>query len=144
MKQFALWTFVVIWFLHLALGAGSGYAILRLWPNRKNALIWRLAIYMHATVIGALTSIALVFLSRGVKLTWKFTFAWFLGTLLMDLARVPLILFLVKGRGPADANGGEQIQPSSGALPPEYWEEQFKAISMQIEELKAEVARLRG
>lgn len=112
MKPLAVWTFVVVWFTHLALGAGAGFAVLRLWEDRKNPFILRVAIYMHAAVVGALMAIVLVFMAKGIKLTWKFSITWFAGTLLMDALRVPLILYIVKG------NRRIKKVESGGGLPP--------------------------
>lgn len=97
MKQVVLWIFVVYWFAHLALGAGAGFASLRLWNSRKNPFILRVALFMQSLVISALLAIVLVFLARGVKLTWKFSIAWFAGYMLMGALQVPLIVFLLKG-----------------------------------------------
>lgn len=140
MKQVALWSFVVVWFFHLAVGAGGGYAILRLWPNRNNPLIRWLAIFMHATPIGALVSIVLVFFAKGVHLTWKFALAWFIGTFLMDLVRLPLIFYLVRDSKAAQATRPGEIH--SGALPPAYWDSRFDGLGRRIDVLTEKLATL--
>ena len=99
MKKVALWIFVIYWFLHLLFAAGAGAAIIRLWSNRNNPFLRRLALYMAAMPLGALYSIVLVFMAKGVKLNWKFTITWFAGAMLMDAVRVPLIVWLLKGNG---------------------------------------------
>lgn len=93
-------TMVILFFIHLLIGAGAGFAILRLWYYRENPLIRRMAVFMHATPIGALTSIVLLFMAKGVHLTWKFSITLFAGTLLMDLVRIPFILYVCKGDDP--------------------------------------------
>ena len=99
MKKVALWIFVIYWFLHLLFAAGAGAAIIRLWGNRTNPFLRRLALYMTAMPLGALYSIVLVFTARGIKLNWKFSITWFAGSMLMDAVRVPLIVWLLKGNG---------------------------------------------
>lgn len=123
MRQIGLWAMVVLWFLHLLLGAGAFYAIIRLWPSRANPFIRRIAIYMHGTVIGAVMAIVLVFFAKGVTLTWKFTIAWFAGTLLMDAVRVPLILYLCLG---GDNGKTSEGMKSSGQMPPDFWRHEFR------------------
>lgn len=101
MRQIVLWASVVYWFIHLGIGTGVGYSILRLWPNRHNPFVWRVAIYMHAAIIDVLQSIVLVFMARGVKLTYKFWLTWLVGSILMDVVRIPLIVYIVRGNGKA-------------------------------------------
>lgn len=96
-----LWISVVYWFIHLGIGTGVGYAILRLWPNRRNVFVWRVAIYMHAAIIDVIQSIVLVFLAKGVTLTYKFWITWVVGSILMDAVRVPLIIYVIRGNGKA-------------------------------------------
>jgi len=96
MKQLGTLFFVIVYFLHLLLGAGAGYAALGLWPQRSNPLIGRLILYMQAAVIGVVLPILLVFMARGVTLTWTFTITWFVATLLMDVVRLPLVVYLIK------------------------------------------------
>ena len=99
MKQIILWTSIVYWFIHLGIGVGVGYAILRLWSSRRNPFIWRVAIYMHAAIIDVIQSIVLVFMARGVKLTYKFWLTWIIGSILMDVVRIPFIIYVIKGNG---------------------------------------------
>lgn len=106
MRQIVLWTSIVYWFIHLGIGTGVGYGILRLWPNRHNPFVWRVAIYMHAAIIDVLVSIVLVFMSKGVKLTYKFWIAWLVSSILMDAVRIPLIIYVIKGNG--KARGAQQ------------------------------------
>jgi uncharacterized membrane protein YeiH len=93
-------TMVVLFLIHLLIGAGGGYSVLRLWYYRENPLIRRMAIYMHAAPIGAVMAIVLLFMSKGVRFTWKFSITLFAGTLLMDLVRVPFILYMTRGDDP--------------------------------------------
>lgn len=97
MNSVATWVMVVIWFLHLAIAAGAGYAVIRLWPYRRNTLIRHMATYMFAAPITALTSIVMTFMAKGITLNWKFAVTWFAGTFLADVVRVPFILYLLKG-----------------------------------------------
>lgn len=97
MKQFGLWTFVVIWFLHLAIGCGSGICIFILWQHRHHPLMRKIAIYMVAAPIGSLMSIVLVFMGRGVTMTWKFSITLFLGTIIADIHRLPFIIYVLQG-----------------------------------------------
>lgn len=101
MKQIVIWTSVVYWFVHLGIGTGLGYAILRLWPNRRNPFVLRVGIYMHAAVVDVLLSIVLVFMAKGVQLTYKFWITWLIGSLLQDIVRVPLIVYIIRGNGKA-------------------------------------------
>lgn len=89
--------FIVAWFFFLAVGAGAWFAAIRIWPERKDRFAFRLMIALHAPMVYALMSIVLIFMARGVRLTWKFSITWFTGTLLADLAVLPLILLLIKG-----------------------------------------------
>lgn len=102
-------TMVIVYFIHLGIGAGSGFTILRLWYHRSNPLIKRMAIYMHAAPIGALTAIVLLFMSRGITLTWKFTITLFVGTLIADLVRLPFVVYMLKGDNPHASTVPEQI-----------------------------------
>lgn len=97
-------TMVIFYFVHLAIGAGTGFAILRLWYYRDNPLIRRMAIFMHAAPVTALTSIVLLFMARGVTLTWKFSITLFAGTLLADFIRLPFIVYVLKGDDPHAAS----------------------------------------
>lgn len=93
-------TMVILYFVHLGIGAGTGFTILRLWYYRDNPLIKRMAIYMHAAPIMALTSIVLIFMAKGVTLTWKFSIIWFAGVLLADIVRLPFVVYMLKGDNP--------------------------------------------
>lgn len=97
MRTVWVWVFVVIWFLHLIMGAGAGFAALRLWPMRADKFTFRLMLYLHALMIDAISAIVLVFMARGVTLTWKFSITLFAATVLKDLVRLPLVVMLIKG-----------------------------------------------
>lgn len=89
--------FIAVWFFQLAVGAGAGFAAMKIWRARDDKFVFRLMLALHAPIINALTAIVLIFMARGVRLTWKFTITWFVGALLADLAVLPLILLLIKG-----------------------------------------------
>lgn len=96
-----LWISIIYWFIHLGIGTGVGYAILRLWANRNNPFVWRVAIYMHAAIIDVVVSIALVFMAGEITLTYKFWITWVVGSVLMDAVRIPLVVYIIKGNGKA-------------------------------------------
>lgn len=110
-------TLVILFFIHLLIGAGAGFAILRLWYYRDNPLIRRMAIYMHAAPVTALTSIVLLFMARGVTLTWKFSITLFAGTLLADLVRLSFIVYVCRGDNPHTSTVPEKIAPKPPASP---------------------------
>jgi hypothetical protein len=91
---------VVLYFVHLLVGAGAGFTVLRLWYYRGNPLIRHMAIYLHSAPIMAVTSIVLIFMAREVQLTWKFSIVWFAGTLLADLTRLPFVFYMLRGDDP--------------------------------------------
>lgn len=93
-------TMVILYFLHLLISAGCGYTIIRLWYYRENPLIKRVAIYMHAAPIMAVTAIVLIFMAKGVTLTWKFSITLFAGTLLADLVRLPFLAYILRSENP--------------------------------------------
>lgn len=89
--------FIFVWFFQLAVGAGAGLAAMKIWRVRDDRFAFRLMLALHAPMINALMAIVLIFMARGVRLTWKFTITWFAGALLADLVALPLILLLIKG-----------------------------------------------
>lgn len=100
MRTFVTLFFVVIWFIHLILGVGAGYATLRLWRSRHHPLMKWVGLYMNAFIIDVLSAVVLLFMAKGVVFTWKFTTVMFVSTFLADVVRAPLILYLI--RGPSD------------------------------------------
>lgn len=141
-RQFGLFTFVVVWFLHLALGAGATYAIIRLWELRRHPMIWRLMVYITAFGIEALTAIVLVFVARGVKFTWKFSAVMFIGALLGDVVRIPLIAYLIKGPTNGALASHEEV---SRALPAEFWMREFReAVREELSPIKDELNSVKG
>lgn len=127
MRTIATLLFVIIWFIHLILGVGAGYAALRLWYSRHHPLIRWVGLYINAFIIDVLSAIVLVFVGRGEKLTWRFMAVLFISTFLCDMVRAPLILYLI--RGPATAPLPMVHEPeTSGALPPQYWLDAFRVI----------------
>lgn len=97
MKTFVTLLFVIIWFIHLILGVGAGYAALRLWYGRHHPLIKWIALYINAFIIDVLSAIVLLFVAKGVVFTWKFATVMFVATFLSDVVRAPLILYLIRG-----------------------------------------------
>lgn len=89
--------FIGVWFFQLAVGAGAGFAAMKIWRARDDKFAFRLMLALHAPIINALMAIVLIFVARGVRLTWKFTITWFAGALLADLVVLPLVLLLIKG-----------------------------------------------
>lgn len=96
-KVILAYIFVAIWFIHLLVSAGGGYTIIYLNRNKENPLIFRLMIYMNATVLDGLEAIILLFLAKDVVFTWKFSIVIFTFALLKDITRLPMILYLLKG-----------------------------------------------
>lgn len=103
MKTVTTWVFVIIYLIHLILGIGAGYAALRLWYSRHVPLIKWVGLYINAFIIDVLSAIVLLFVARGVKLTWKFSAVMFISTLLSDIVRAPLIIYLIRGPEPVAA-----------------------------------------
>lgn len=97
MKLAAVLIFVIIWFLYLAVGAGAGFAAWRIWPAHKDLFTKRLLLFLHGLMADALTAIVLVFLAKGVQLTWKFSVALFAGALIKTIVSMPLLLMLMRG-----------------------------------------------
>jgi len=126
MRTIVTLLFVVIWFIHLILGFGAGYAALRLWHSRHHPLIKWVGLYMNAFIIDVLSAIVLLFVLRGVVLTWKFSAVLFVSTLLSDVLRAPLILYLIKG--PTKAPLLPREPETSGGLPPAFWLDAFRQI----------------
>lgn len=82
---------------------------------------------MNAFIIDVLSAVVLLFVARGVKLTWKFAAVMFVSTFLSDIVRAPLILYLIKG--PTKASLPLSHPPEqSGALPPEEWMQRIRQI----------------
>lgn len=141
-KTIATVAFVVIWFAHMALGIGAGYAALRLWHSRHHPLIKWLGLYINAFIIDVVSAIVLLFVARGVKFTWKFTAVMFISTLLSDIVRAPLIFYLIKGPTKAPLQMPNTPE-TSGAMPPGYWAAMFQEIRNEIAGLRDEVAKLK-
>jgi hypothetical protein len=118
--------FVAVWFIHLTLGIGAGYATLRLWRSRHYPLIKWLALYMNAFIIDVLSAIVLLFVAKDVILTWKFAGVLFVSTLMSDIVRAPLIVYLIKG--PAKAPLPVAQIEASGELPKEFWLEALRKV----------------
>lgn len=97
MSKVVVWIFVAIWFFQLAVGAGAGYASYRLWSERKNEFVKVVMIHLHTSMLTALAAIVLLFLSKGVVFTWKFSSGLFAFMLLWSLTPLPLILFVLRG-----------------------------------------------
>ena len=139
-KRIATFMFAFVWLLRLALGAGAGYAALRLWDYRSHPLIGRLGLYINAFVLEALTAIVLLFVARGVKFTWTFTIVMFVGALLGDMVRAPLIMYLIRG---PEEEVLPASTPASGAMPPDFWRKEFReAVREELEPIKAKLAEV--
>lgn len=133
MRSPIVFLFVVIWFIHLILGIGAGYAALRLWRSRHHPLIKWVGLYMNAFIIDVLSAIVLLFVAKGVVFTWKFAAVMFVSTLLSDIARAPLILYLIKGPAKAPLS----LHETSGDMPPQFSMAEFRKI------VREEVSALR-
>ena len=132
MKTFALWFFVVIWFYHLVVGAGAGFAAWRLWPERKIRFVKYTMIHLHAAILDSLSAIVLLFLAKGVHLTWKFSAALFAFTVMRDCVRLPLIFYVMRG---PKATEGLTDAKRSGEMAPEYWQNEFRqAIRSEVKD----------
>lgn len=105
MRTFVTLLFVIIWFIHLILGVGAGYAALRLWYGRRHPLIKWVALYINAFIIDVLSAIVLLFVAKGVVFTWKFATVMFVSTFICDVIRAPLILYLIRGPSPLPPTG---------------------------------------
>lgn len=111
----ALFIFIVSWLIHVGLGAGAGYAALRLWYFRHHPLIKWLGVYILAFIIDAISAIVLLFVAKGVKFTWKFSTVMFISALVSNLFRAPLIFYLI--RGPQLLPNNEPEQPAQETPP---------------------------
>lgn len=122
-RIFATYAFIIIWLFHFTLGIGAGYATLRLWSSRHHPLIWRLGIYLNAFIVDVVATVVLLFIARGVKMTWKFSTVLFVSAFISDIIRLPLIFYLIKGPAPVPSKTDH-----SGALPPQFWLDAFRRI----------------
>ena len=130
MKAVITWASIVIWMFHVVIGAGAGYATIRLWEFRTQPLIMRLGLFLTGYVVETLSAVVLLFLARGVRFTLKFTAVMFGLMLVSDLLRVWLILYLIKG---PDAI---QVEETSGSKEPDYWRREFReAIREELKPL---------
>jgi hypothetical protein len=121
----AIIIYIAVYMLHLALGAGAGYAALRLWPARRHPLVWRVIIYMHGFIIETITSVVLLFVARGTYFTQAFAVVLFSGMFLGDVVRAFLIAYLIKG--PPD---GDVLTKAvtAGEQDPDFWRREFRLI----------------
>ncbi|HEX5704851.1 MAG TPA: hypothetical protein VFX97_16760 [Pyrinomonadaceae bacterium] len=121
-RQVAAWTFVAIWFVHLLVGAGAGYAAWRLWPNRENAFVKLTMVHLHAAIVDAIGGVVLIFLATNVRFTWKFSLGFFAFALARDIVRMPLILYIIRG----PKHTPEDTADRSGEQHPDFWREEFR------------------
>lgn len=143
MRTFITLFFVIIWFVHLALGVGAGYAALRLWHGRHHPLIKWVGLYMNAFIIDVLSAVVLLFMAKGVVFTWKFATVMFVSTFLADIVRAPLILYLI--RGPSDMPPLPADPANSGQMPPQFWiDESRKSLGEIRKIVREEVAAASG
>lgn len=124
-KTVALFTFVIIWFGHVALGVIAVVAATRLWSSRRFPLLKWLWLYLHAFLVDVISAVVLLFVARGVKFTWKFTAVMFASTLLSDIVRAPLLFSLIRGKAAAPIPDKSE---SSRATPPPFLLEEIRAI----------------
>lgn len=120
-----LFIYVLIYIMHLALGAGAGYAALRLWRSRHHPLVWRVIVYIHGFIVEAITSLVLLLVARGTYFTQGFAAVLFTGMFLGDIVRVFLIAYLIKGPKQADLLSQPE---TSGSKDPDFWRKEFRAI----------------
>lgn len=125
--------FAIIWVVHLALGFGAGYAALRLWYFRHHPLIKWVGIYVTAFIVDVASAIVLLFVAKGVRLTWTFSAVMFISTLISNFFRAPLIFYLIRGPEPLSLPAET---PDSGNKPQELLEA-FRQI------VREEVARVK-
>lgn len=125
MNKVLVLIFVLIYIVHLALGAGAGYAALRLWPARHHPLVWRVIVYMHGFIVEAATSVVLLFVARGTFFTQSFAIVLFTGMLIGDVVRAFLIVYLIKG--PAE-HQLLKAPETSGSKDPDFWRQEFRLI----------------
>lgn len=131
-KRVGTYVFVILWFCHLVVGAGAGFAAYRLWPERDNPFVAMTMISLHAPMLNALAAIVLLFVARGVKFTWKFSAVLFGFMFLWDIVTTPLVFFILRGpRGTTET----RRDPSSGELPANYWMAQFDDLRSRIDSL---------
>lgn len=111
MRTFVTLFFVIIWFIHLVLGVGAGWATLRLWHSRHHPLMRWVGLYMNAFIVDVLGAVVLLFVAKGVVFTWKFTAVMFISTFLSDIARAPLIIYLIRGPSEPLLPPGQVVSP---------------------------------
>lgn len=105
----ALIILVVIWFIHVILGVGAGWAAVRLWYFRHHPLMKWVGVYITAFIVDVLSAIVLLFVTKGVTLTWKFSTVMFVSTLICNILRAPLIIYLI--RGPSELPAEPVVNP---------------------------------
>lgn len=135
MRTLATLLFVIIWFVHLIVGVGAGYATLRLWYSRHHPLIRWVGLYINAFIIDVVAAIVMLFMAKGVVLTWKFASVLFISTFIGDILRAPLIIYLIRGPSAIAIPAGIV---HSGELPPQFWMDAFRTI------VKEEIAAASG
>lgn len=121
----AVFSFVVIWFIHVALGIGAGWAAVRLWYFRHHPLIKWVGVYITAFIVDVLAAVVLLFMTKGVTLTWKFSTVLFVSTLICNVFRAPLIIYLIRGPSTLALPTEEE---KSGEMPPDFWLDAFRQI----------------
>lgn len=122
----ALFIFILSWLIHVGLGAGAGYAALRLWYFRHHPLIKWMGVYILAFIIDAISAIVLLFVAKGVKFTWQFSMVLFISALLSNVFRAPLIFYLI--RGPQLLPSTEPEQSPAQETPPTYLLSEIRKI----------------
>ena len=140
-RTVALIFFVLVWISQVALGIGAGWAAVRLWYFRHHPLIRWVGVYMSAFIVDVISAIVLLFVARGVVLTWKFSAVMFVSALVCNILRAPLIFYLIRGPEALPLPESER----SGEKPPEFWLNSFRQIVREEDEAMAEkiIKRLR-
>lgn len=96
-KTIFIYLFVVIWLGHLITGAGAGFAAYRIWPERKLKFVLFTMIHLHAAMLDSISAIVLLFVSKGVVFTWRFSIVLFGFAFIRDIVRLPLIMYVLRG-----------------------------------------------
>lgn len=117
------WSAVVVWVLTCVIGIGAGYACWKAWPDRGNAFIVRTIMILHVPMVYAIGAVLLLFMFRGVRFTWKFSLTLFSVMLVADLLTMPMIFYIIR---PSASKVVNEQETQSGALPPDFWQKEFR------------------
>lgn len=144
-KTVALLVFIIIWFTHLGLGVVAVMAGVRVWRSRHIPFFNYLWFYLNAFVIDVLSAIVLLFMVKGVVLTWKFSAVMFISTLLMDVVRVPLLFSIIRGPTEDAVPVESKETETSGNMPLDFWlNESQKMLEVIRQIIREEIAAASG